>query len=237
MTSKHPPRLATWMLRRFGSGPDNEALIGDLTEQYVKKDSVMWFWRQAMKAIPISFAREIRSHKLVAARALLTGWGIWILCLLTLFPFLGSLYFGVGSGYSFGVMVPGVLAPFSPGQLLGTGWSLLWSPVLGQAAIPSGLEGQARAISYVIGVALPFLVWSMCGWLVAYRFRDQQTAVVLLLAGSNLFMALFLFGPYILMIGAVGIPLHIAPVAASTAASVMGILLGGGLFRDRLLYR
>jgi len=31
--------------------------------------------------------REIRSHKWIAARALLTGWGLWILSLVWFFPF------------------------------------------------------------------------------------------------------------------------------------------------------
>ena len=41
MTSKQPPRIATWMLKRFGSGPNNDALLGDLVEQYTQNGSAM----------------------------------------------------------------------------------------------------------------------------------------------------------------------------------------------------
>src|SRR5580704_6183206 len=108
MTSKQPPAMATWMLKHFGSGPNNHTLMGDLAEQYQQNDSAMWYWRQAVKAIPISLFREIRAHKLIAARALMTGWGIWILCLLSIFPLLARLYFGVGrtNGLPFSVLIP-----------------------------------------------------------------------------------------------------------------------------------
>ena len=95
MTSKKPPRVATWMLKRFGSGPNNDSVLGDLAEQYLQKDSAMWYWRQAMKAIPVSFFKEIQGHKWIAARALLTGWGMWFICGKTIMiPFVGR--FGNG---------------------------------------------------------------------------------------------------------------------------------------------
>src|SRR5262245_37734033 len=131
MTSKEPPRIATWILKHFGSGPNNDALMGDLAEEYQHKDSALWYWRQTLKAIPVSLFREIRSHKLIAARAMVTGWGIWILCLLTLFPTLGRFYFGVRSAYAFGWAPP---LSLMPRHWLASGCALLWQPVLGQAA-------------------------------------------------------------------------------------------------------
>src|SRR5436190_3971374 len=78
MTSKQPPRIATWMLKHFGSGSNNEILLGDLAEQYQQSGRAMWYWRQAMKAIPVSFFREIRAHKGISIGALLRGWVVWI---------------------------------------------------------------------------------------------------------------------------------------------------------------
>src|SRR5207249_2264224 len=83
---KQPPVIATWMLKHFGSGPSNDAVLGDLAEQYLQKDSAMWYWRQAMKAIAVSLFHEIRSHKPTAATALLTSWGIWIFYVTLIFP-------------------------------------------------------------------------------------------------------------------------------------------------------
>lgn len=34
MNAARPPRLAVWLLRRFGSSPNNAAIIGDLDERY-----------------------------------------------------------------------------------------------------------------------------------------------------------------------------------------------------------
>src|SRR5213075_1215944 len=93
VTSNHPPKIPTWILKHFGSGPDNDALLGDLAEQYLQTPSAIWYWRQALKAVPVNLFREIRAHKQVAARGLLTGWGLWIVSLLWLFPFVMPYFF------------------------------------------------------------------------------------------------------------------------------------------------
>jgi hypothetical protein len=69
MTLKHPPRVATWLLKHFGSGPDKDAVLGDLAEEYSRKNSALWYWRQTMKAIPVSFLREVRGAGIPGARA------------------------------------------------------------------------------------------------------------------------------------------------------------------------
>ena len=46
-----PPRLAVALLRRFV--PDNEPLVGDLLEEFAKKQSRSWFWRQVLLAVAI----------------------------------------------------------------------------------------------------------------------------------------------------------------------------------------
>jgi hypothetical protein len=35
MNPARPPRIATWMLEHFGSGPNIDTVLGDLAEQYV----------------------------------------------------------------------------------------------------------------------------------------------------------------------------------------------------------
>jgi len=213
MTSKQPPRIATWMLKHFGSGANIDAVLGDLAEQYLQKDSAMWYWRQAMSAIPVSFFKEIRGHKRIAARALLTGWVMWILCSKSIFPLVSPFFFGA--------------------------WTVMWMPVLGGGVLarPSNKWAELRHVyPFVFEVALPLIVGSICGWVVARFHRGQQTGAVLLFAGSILLMDLLLFG---LLFGRpilfVGPPVDygfVGPVAANVAASVLGILLGGGLLRD-----
>jgi hypothetical protein len=73
MNAARPPRLAVWLLRRFGSSPNNAAIIGDLDEQYRRGRSLLWYWRQVLLAIAEGFVAEIRLHKLLAIGALLIG--------------------------------------------------------------------------------------------------------------------------------------------------------------------
>ena len=73
MTS-HPPRVAIWILRTLGSGPDIEALLGDLSEEYRSGRSRVWFWWQVLTAIPITLVREVRAHVVLIVRAVALGW-------------------------------------------------------------------------------------------------------------------------------------------------------------------
>ena len=80
MTQRQPPRLAVWMLKHFGSGPDNDALLGDLAEQYAEKNSAWWYWRQTLGGIVVTTFKDIRNHKLLTLRALIVGWFVfWFL--------------------------------------------------------------------------------------------------------------------------------------------------------------
>jgi hypothetical protein len=74
MRSTQPPRTAGWLLRHFGSSPNNESVIGDLDERYRQGRSYLWYWRQALLAIVMSFFNEVGTHKLLTLRAIATGW-------------------------------------------------------------------------------------------------------------------------------------------------------------------
>jgi hypothetical protein len=72
-----PPSIATWLLRHFGSSPNNnDVVIGDLDEQYQRGRSSFWYWRQTAAAIVISFFKEVWSHKLLTIRAVALGWAV-----------------------------------------------------------------------------------------------------------------------------------------------------------------
>jgi len=218
--------MATWMLKHFGSGSNNDAVLGDLAEQYVQNGSTMWYWRQAMQAIPVSFFREIRAHKVTAAKALLTGWVLWILGGMLIFP---VAFYGTNVGFE-----------FEPSHPIGSLWSFMWMPVLGPVS---------SYWSFPLAVALPLIVGLVCGWLVgrweicaqrqplSIRMsrvqRDQQTGVVLLFAGSILLLNLLLAGPFVLTVGSQVAYIFSGLLAANVAASVVGVLFGGGLFGDR----
>ena len=62
MRSTNPPVVATWFLRQLGSGPNNDALLGDLIEQYGQRRSRIWYWRQVFVAIAVSFCAPGRKR-------------------------------------------------------------------------------------------------------------------------------------------------------------------------------
>ena len=72
MRSSKPPTIATWLLHKVGH--TNDALTGDLMEEYLHGRSGAWYWRQVLFAIVVGFGEEIRSHKLLALRAVAVGW-------------------------------------------------------------------------------------------------------------------------------------------------------------------
>ena len=88
MRSTRPPAVATWLLRHFGSSPHTESLIGDLAEQYRERRSRLWYWKQVVVAVIVSFFSEVWGHKLLAFRALILGWvikAIWLSAYLQIF--------------------------------------------------------------------------------------------------------------------------------------------------------
>jgi hypothetical protein len=74
MKSIDPPFIATWILEHLVPGERNEALAGDLLEEFRSGRSAAWYWRQVLAAIAIATLREIR------ARSLLLGFAaLWTL--------------------------------------------------------------------------------------------------------------------------------------------------------------
>jgi hypothetical protein len=59
MTQSKPPTLANWMLRHLVLGNQNEALEGDLLEEFQRRRSDGWYWRQALAAI-LGFSNLLR---------------------------------------------------------------------------------------------------------------------------------------------------------------------------------
>jgi hypothetical protein len=51
MSLRTPPRVATWLLKRFGPEYQRDSLLGDLFEEYQRGRSRAWYWRQAGAAL------------------------------------------------------------------------------------------------------------------------------------------------------------------------------------------
>ncbi len=65
MRGTDPPSVATWMLEHLVPGPRNDALAGDLLEEFRQGRVNGWYWRQVMAVIVIGFSRELRNHATV----------------------------------------------------------------------------------------------------------------------------------------------------------------------------
>jgi hypothetical protein len=61
MRSSKPPALATWLVEHMVPGGKNEALAGDLLEQFIQGRSAGWYWRQAIGAIAVGCSKEFRT--------------------------------------------------------------------------------------------------------------------------------------------------------------------------------
>ena len=72
--NKPAPRVATWLLIRFSSGPHGEAIAGDLMEQYAAHPSRWWYWRQVISAIRADVVGTVRDNKWRTAGVIALGW-------------------------------------------------------------------------------------------------------------------------------------------------------------------
>jgi hypothetical protein len=61
MIERAPPKLALWLLKKWGSAYQSESLAGDLIEQYQEGRGRAWYWKQVTAAILIAQGRFIRN--------------------------------------------------------------------------------------------------------------------------------------------------------------------------------
>lgn len=79
MTSRPPPRLATWLLQRCLRGPHTESLLGDLLELHQQGKSNGWYWRQVLVAIGAAGMQAARASGRSLILALVMGWAAILL--------------------------------------------------------------------------------------------------------------------------------------------------------------
>ena len=100
MRTTSPPRWATWLLVRLTAGKKRESLIGDLVEQYLNGRTAWWYCGQALTAILVGTARDVRVHKLQAIRAVLIGFVcMWVFGTLARFGLEVLWLFATGGVY------------------------------------------------------------------------------------------------------------------------------------------
>jgi len=60
MKLRQPPALGTWLLEYLTPGKNNQALAGDLLEDFTRRGSIVWYWRQVFVAILAGYYKELR---------------------------------------------------------------------------------------------------------------------------------------------------------------------------------
>ena len=72
-----PPAMATWMLRHLALGQRNEALEGDLWEEFQRRRSASWYWRQVVRAVLLSFSNAQWAGRAVIWTVLFVGFWVY----------------------------------------------------------------------------------------------------------------------------------------------------------------
>lgn len=149
MSQPIPPRIATWLLNRLSG--HNEALIGDMIEEYRRGRSRLWYWRQASIAVLRTTVVDVRSHAVLALRAFV----LMVVCVLC---------FQYGLIPLFDVLVRDVIWKLNPRLLYPehvTSFSFTYNFLVLRVLVP--------CIGYVIGARI-----------VARLHRSHQAAFTLL---------------------------------------------------------
>ena len=79
MKPTKPPALATWMLEHLLLGGRNDALAGDILEEFQRRRSVAWYWRQVLFAIFVSISEALRVHRLALSfQVVFAATWVWV---------------------------------------------------------------------------------------------------------------------------------------------------------------
>jgi hypothetical protein len=110
MRLSKPPALATWLLEHSKPGGKNEALAGDLLEQFSQGRSVGWYWREVSVAILVAFLQEWRILSWAFVSTM--GWACLLRFWNTRWPF------------AYYVFVLGIYTAMNAPQNLPAGWNI-----------------------------------------------------------------------------------------------------------------
>ena len=156
MTTRHPPRVATWLLMRLASGRRHESLVGDLMQQYQHGRSSGWYWRQVATSIAAGACRDLGDHIWLSLAML----GLW--WLLT----------GVAANLA-----------LSAYQSLGL-WMWNWTVEQGWDTVRAVWFGRPRWSNPPL-LVMSCVNAALIGWLIARLSRGHAAATLLVAVAFN----------------------------------------------------
>jgi hypothetical protein len=168
MKSSQPPALARWLLEHIRFNTD-EALTGDLLEEFSQGRSAAWYWRQVLTAIVVGYGKEVRVHWVLAIRAVVIGLAVSTGASLLLHSLIVTLH-QHGIMHSIPRGIPWAATSFLSGGMSGwlvaflhpknrgvmlltfAGVLLIWS-LMGRGVFPGSQPLATLLIDYVIVIA------------------------------------------------------------------------------------
>jgi hypothetical protein len=200
MTLRTPPLLARLVVEKLGPSDRRESLIGDLTEQYQRGRSSLWFWRQSVVAIFVGAFRDVRRNTGHVMHAVLTGVGILVLYSQISRPLTYSLGYLVGGsrfwrevwwlqaatflpfGFIGGVFTGWLVARFHRPQLaagllaLNAAWIAIDLPTLWRLAPDAwGYPNYRYQLGMNLAQLLCVVVGTLVGGLLTRTSKDRTT--------------------------------------------------------------
>jgi hypothetical protein len=142
------PGLAMWLLKNLGV---DDAVVGDLVEQYESGRSSQWLWRQVLMAT-VSISRP---HGWLTLGTLALGWAVLWVFFGVLLPPLGEL-----DGY---VVAKGLAQPYSVGWWLRglVTWTLTGFPFLASGWLVARLAWRTPllpVLTFAVSVSTVILI-------------------------------------------------------------------------------
>ncbi|HUK35295.1 MAG TPA: hypothetical protein VLV86_15370 [Vicinamibacterales bacterium] len=180
MTSAHPPVVASWLLECFCPDP---GLAGDLIEEYGRRQSPRWYWKQAVTAVAAYSRSQIVEHKWLALRAIITGYVIWYVFNVTLLK-----------GYVLPWMAPDTTFEWAAYMLLmyvlwvANGWVIakLHRPYSTGMVFAYMLWAIVYSVPIVFTRALDVVQGTSSGSVVAWEIVSRVATLLMVLAGGTL---------------------------------------------------
>jgi hypothetical protein len=186
MRSERPPVVASWLLERVCGDP---GLTGDLIEEYRRRESAAWYWKQALAAVSVYPLSQILAHKWLAARAIAVGYVIWYVFNATLLqgvvrPWMGmdstldrATYFVIGYALWMinGFVIAKLHRPYSTAMVLAyVLWAFVASVPPVYALVSSTISGATAgsALAWTVFARVAVLITLMSGGVLAV-YRDQ----------------------------------------------------------------
>ena len=194
------PKLATWLLVRFSSGPHGEAIAGDLMEQYAERPSRLWYWQQALSAIAADVVTTVGGNPWRTLFAITMGWIIY-----------------------FAASVPETWLIRSSRPI-----AYRWMSAVGLDRLDR--PGSAMWISLLHRTFIMTLICVAIGWLVSRMNRRSAPAAACVLAVTLLLFEYTMIAILFSTVPVPQVPtIELVAPAAFAMSRPLGVLLGGVL--------